>query len=144
MQQELINKGIDPEHILLEEKSISTATELVEMVKMTVANNWSNITIITSDYHIPRTQAIFKNLEAIINYDDPEFRQAISEFHARNCEVSFVSAEEVLSNANPHYANLISKAHESEGYIKRAAAEKQGLKDLSEGRYRIHNLPTQK
>jgi uncharacterized SAM-binding protein YcdF (DUF218 family) len=60
MQQELIKKGVDPTHILLEEKSISTATELVEMLKMAVANDWSRLSVITSDYHLPRTQAMFE------------------------------------------------------------------------------------
>lgn len=138
MEQELKKFNVPDESIILQEKSVSTATEMVKMIKLAVDNNWQKIAIITSDYHIPRTRALFANLADIINYEDPEFREKLAEFKKRNIRVSFVSAEDVLENVSPLYKHLIAKAKQTESYKKRVEQEQNGLKDIEEGKYRVY------
>lgn len=138
MKAELVKRGINPDQVILEEESASIFTELVEMVKLAVKNNWSRIGIIANDFRLPRTRAMFTNMELIINYDDPEFMAAITEFRKRNIDIAFIPAEEVLENVSGHWRKLFSDFRESEGYVKRIAAEAKGLKDLEEGRYKVY------
>jgi len=136
MADELIKRETPEDQVILEEKSIDTITELMEMIKMSVRENWKKITILTSDYHIPRTKEMFRQLGSLVKDEDPEFDAALIKFKEANIEINFVSAEEILETTGHHFKSLIDKVRLTEGYKKRLEAEERGLEDLKSGRYK--------
>lgn len=137
MAEELIDRGISKQNIILEEKSDSTVTELVEMVKMAVKNGWTRINILTSGFHIPRTREIFNHLESILSYDDSEFDVAIKKFKKMDPVVSFISADSILINTSDHYQYLFNKVNQLNSYKERIAAEERGIRDIKAGVYKV-------
>lgn len=62
-----------PENIVREEKSTSTATEMAELIRLIVQNDWKGkIVAITNDYHVPRTEAMLAQLPSLY-YRRPYF-----------------------------------------------------------------------
>ena len=53
MKSWLEQKGVDPQHILMEDKSFNTRQNL-ENAKALLGEGVKNVLIITSDYHLPR------------------------------------------------------------------------------------------
>lgn len=140
---ELETLGIPKTQIEKEEKSTSTLTELIEMVKMAKRNNWNSITIITSEYHIPRTEEMYRQLDNLarkLNLADEEFMNAREFFEQEGgLKLSFISAEEVLLYRGQGYKKFIEGIKGSRAYKERVAAEQKGLRQLQEGNYGVKN-----
>lgn len=62
MYNYLVNKGIDPNRLLMEDKSTSTFENL-SYSKQLLPTDVDAITIISSDYHLHRAQMIAENLQ---------------------------------------------------------------------------------
>ncbi len=136
---ELETLGIPKTQIEKEEKSISTLTELIEMVKMAKRNKWNSLAIITSEYHIPRTEEMYRQLNNLArksNLADEEFIDAREFFEQEGgLKLSFISAEEVLPYRGQGYKKFIEKIKGSGIYKERVAAEQEGLRQLQGGTY---------
>ena len=139
MREELGRFGATTDHVILQEKSYSTFTEFVELVKYVAEHKWRRIVIITNEFHIPRAQELLRQIGNLRDpYGvslDPDFRAALPVFRERAPEVRFVSAEAVLLLRNPSYQRIVDRAKASPEWQKRAAREAQGLKQLQEGTY---------
>lgn len=136
---ELKKRGIPEEQMLLEENSVSTFTELVEMVKLAVKNNWSKIAIVSTGFHIPRIRKMMDNLESIMSYNDPEFFEAIKVFRDKNINVYFISADDVLASVSSHYKKLIAEVRQKPGYANMLESEQRGMHAIAEGTYKVAN-----
>ena len=147
MATELKQLRVKDDKILLEEKSTTTVTEFVEMIKIADEKGWSQIAILTSDYHIPRCKIMWKKLANLIDGADfsddykKEFSRALAEFKQNNSQIIFVGAEEVLEKVNDDYRVLVKEAKESDGYKKRVELEKEGVKNLQENKYEVRIIP---
>lgn len=131
MARELHHLGVPSERVVCEERSISTLTELIEMVKLAAANQWNHLVVLTNAYHLPRVRELYRRLPILVA-DDPCFRSAWS-FPGREYRV--VSCEAILRVRSPHYARLIVRARETEGYRARVKAEARGVRQLRAGTY---------
>ncbi len=136
MANELLKLEVPKDQIILEEKSIDTLTQFMEMVKISVQEKWKRIIILTNDYHIPRAKEMFQQIESLVKGEDSEFDAALIKFKEANTEINFMSAEEILETTDPHFKTLIEKVRQTEEYKKRLEAEEKGLKDLRSGEYK--------
>jgi len=60
MKRYAVNQGILEEHILKDEKSITTVGQAYCVKRgIIIPNNWDSFAVLTSDFHIPRTKEIF-------------------------------------------------------------------------------------
>ena len=63
MAKYLEDKGIPEDRILLEEESMDTiGNAYFTKVKILKPRNWKNIVVVTSDFHIPRAEYIFRKV----------------------------------------------------------------------------------
>ncbi len=133
---EIERYGVAKERILLEEKSINTITELVELVKLSVSHNWAHVAVIINDFHHDRTKKMWARLPSLVDPADREFTDAFDEFNRRGNHMIFVKAEEILLVRSPRYARLLTDVRNTEAYKAREKAEEQGIKDLEGGTYK--------
>ncbi|MDD2428169.1 MAG: YdcF family protein [Eubacteriales bacterium] len=61
MRQWLIARGVDPGHILMDEDSFNTKENIAHAVAL-LPHGQTEVTIVTSDYHLPRAMAVAKDL----------------------------------------------------------------------------------
>ncbi len=100
MADELKERGVPEDQIILEERSIDTLTELVEAIKIAVREDWKNIAFISNGYHLPRFKEMFNRLESLIEKgEDQEFDEALEKFQKEKGIVGFISAEKILRPA---------------------------------------------
>ena len=133
---EIERLGVPKDRLLLEEASINTITELVEIIKMASLHGWHHVAVISNDYQLRRIQEMLDQLPSLANPNDEDFIQALERFRQQKGEITPINAEEILLVRNPRYASLLKQVRASDAYRKRAEAEAQGVKDLQEGRYR--------
>ncbi len=139
-----INPKLKP-RIIRQEKSDSTAKELVELTKLAVQNGWKNMLVITNGYHVPRVVAMYDNLsELFSSFPNGDYRSeladAMSEFGEQNGRFEFVKAEAILIRmSSRRFDNKIRQAYnpENPAYLERKNSEKKGLKDIKTGNYHI-------
>jgi len=62
MREYAINLGVKPEHIYLEENSMDTLGNAYFSKQFFLKYNWKSIIIITSNFHLARTQYLFKKV----------------------------------------------------------------------------------
>lgn len=145
VENELVNRGVDPENILREERSFSTITQLIEMVRDSNQHEWNKLAVVGNEWHFPRMEAMFNNLETIVNYADPQedadFKSELAKFRGREVKVNFVASEAVMRIASEHLATYLDAAEQTEGFHKSMAAEAKGLADLQAGRYKVTLQP---
>lgn len=137
LADELVERGTSPEQIMLEEKSVSVLTELVQMVKMAIEKEWQRVAAITNDYHVPRVKVMYQKLETIEGLCNEEEIATILEFKQEGGQVSVVSAEDILSVTSDHYKALIEKAESTDAYRARVESEEKGIQDLLNGTYKV-------
>lgn len=129
-----------PENIIREEKSESTATEMAELIRLIVQNNWKGkIVAITNDYHVSRTKAMLEQLPSLIT-SDPTFSEVWTKFKER-ADVNIVvqDAESILRIVSPKFKNMLDVVFMKEPWKsykeKRIESERRGIKALEEGHY---------
>lgn len=132
--EELIRRHVDSHKIAQIFQSTTTQAELVNMINLSVMKGWKYIAAITSDYHIPRVQAMYEVIEEW-NQDDEFFTCNFAEFK-KNSEIALISAEDILSETNHHFKYLINKVRSTDDYQKRLISEHQGVLDIRNGTYK--------
>ncbi len=114
--------GLDAPEIVLEDKSFNTMSNIKEILKMIEDNNWRNVAIVSSDYHIPRVKDLYERLSD--KSEDSDIK------------VDFLSAENIVKKAEPgKYDEVMRRAYESEVAQRRLKSETQGVEDLKKGTY---------
>lgn len=141
-RQELLRRGVPDSQILLEEESFSTFTELVEMLKLAVDNKWTRVSIITSDYHIPRTSEMMRQVASLDKIAPADHQQEATEgidalklFKDYGGQISFVAAEDILRAVSPRYEEYLGKVKQTSLYSDTLEAEARGLAHLKSGEY---------
>lgn len=133
---ELLQMGVAAEQILLEDVSVNTITEFKEAAKMWKEHQWKNLVFISSNWHMPRVEALFNRLENFVN---PEEEQLINEFVTaiKNGEllIQFTGSTDILEIKNPRYREFIEKAEASPSMQLRIEAEKSTLVQMANGHY---------
>jgi len=136
MATELRGRGIEDKRIILEEDSLDTWTEMVELVKMTVKQGWGTVGIITNQYHVPRAQAMLDNLEQYLAVNpDAEASAALQKVRTGSMQIKFLAAEKVLESVNPHWSTLFERTRTTAAYQKTQQNEANGLEALRTGTY---------
>lgn len=138
-KQELVQRGVSEDRIDTEENSFSTITQLVELVRMSVDNQWVNVAAITNDYHKPRIATMYERLDSLI--DDDEFQGTLQEFKAIGTNIKFVGAEDVVVLMGDQLSDYIAKAKQTPEYAATLASETKGVDDLLAGKYRVKLSP---
>jgi uncharacterized SAM-binding protein YcdF (DUF218 family) len=136
--RELIMKGVDEDHVLLEEVSVDTITEYKEAAKFWKDKGWRNIIFILAEWHVPRATALFNHIEDFADTD--EEKQLISEFveaiKSGALTVQFLDTTKVLSTRSSKYKWFFEeKLAQNPGMQARIAAEKKGVAQIAAGAY---------
>lgn len=138
MADELEKYKVPRERIILEEKSTSTITELVEMLSLANEREWNSVWLVTNEYHIPRVQEMYNCLSSLVSAQNKEFTRNLIAFHEKNPTIVLVSAEQVLKSCRGcHYVYLFEKVEKTQAYAGRVAAEAHGIECLRNGTYHI-------
>ncbi|MDO8558500.1 MAG: YdcF family protein [bacterium] len=144
--EELQKRGVDEKTIILQENSYSTFTELLELIKLIAANDWHHVSVITSDFHIPRSKAMLEHIDELHDpngyWEQPEVQEALKKFKEMRSSVriTFVSAEEVLLATSPHYKKVVDEARGLPAWKTTMEMEQAGTAQVLEGTY-WKNLP---
>jgi hypothetical protein len=135
VKDELVQRKVDPDRIILEEDSFSTITQFTEMIKMAVQKDWHKITVLTNEYNLPRATMQFDNLDSIV--DDAKFQEVLQTFKERGGTVSIIDADTIMRIVSDHFASYLDQVSQTEPYKETIRREKQGLEDLKKGEYRV-------
>lgn len=134
---ELVAMGVDCNQIILEENSVSTLTELLEMIKMARVNNWSRLGIITSRWHVARVKMMYEKLETIEGLCTTEEVTMIKEFKSSGAMVAIIAAEDITDEVSEEYRKTIQEVERRDSYKERLMSEQKGIEDLKAGRYKV-------
>ena len=139
ISQELEYLGVNRENIIRQDKSYSTFTELIELIKLISENKWRNVVVMVSELQKSRSEAMFERMDSL---HDPngaseakDFKRALEEFKKKDVTVKFVSAEDILPLRSKHYETVIEQARQSQAWQKRAKVEEEGAEQIISGEY---------
>lgn len=142
MKDELLQKGVPDERIVLEEESVSTITEYKEAVKLWNEKQWTNIVFVSSNFHLPRARALLNHLEDFA--DNEEELASLTKFansiRKGILTIQFLGSAEILSIRDERYKKLFAEVDASEGMQQRIAFEKKGVEQIASGTYDKRNL----
>jgi hypothetical protein len=123
--RELIGTRPTPE-IVIETVATTTLTDLIEAFKVATERMWKQIAILSSEYHLPRVDALCTML---------------LRGKGRDLTVEFLSAERIVKECEPGtFDQEIDEAYRSESASQRARNEQQGLQDIRDGKYAIQEF----
>lgn len=139
---ELRAMGVPDGQIMEQVRSSSTATELVELLRLIKEKGWNRVVVITNDYHVPRAQAMYNNLKRLFTpeYDEAlsrEVAELVAYVRENDIQVALQDAESVLISSRPSYAPIIAGSKLTEAYAQRLVAEEQGTRQVLDGTYRL-------
>lgn len=121
LRDELLAQGISEDRMILQRTSNSTHQELKELERIAGELGLSQLTILTSRWHIPR-------LEVMINYKFAQFHQSIC--------LKLVAAEDVLIAHNSRkWQTVIQSAYDSNWMKQRTEMEARGIQQIIDGTY---------
>jgi len=136
--KELERMGVPKNQIEMEKKSRSTLESLVEFIKIGKKEGWKAASILTSEYHIPRTKAMVENLEWLaerFNLNDEEFKKALEEFKKEPFKINYISPEEILPHRDKRYQKIIDEVKTLDAYKQRVEAEARGVEQIKNKTY---------
>lgn len=142
-KDELIRKNVNPEQIVFEDVSINTITEFKEAAKLCLQHGWKDIVFITSNWHLPRSQALFNHIENFAEGEEEDevltsFVQAIQNGEIK---VQFLGTTEVLSLRDKRYQKLFEAVESDERMLQRKQVEREGLAQIEAGTYAGKQIP---
>lgn len=134
---ELINKGINPDQIMVEDESVNTITELKTVARLCRDHAWSNVVIVSSNWHLPRVEALLNHLENFA--DSPEETALLSSFaetiRRQELTIQFIGTTEVLSTKGRAYERFFDTVSRDPGLQKRIEVEKMAVELIATGHY---------
>jgi len=113
---ELKERGVAPERIIEEKKSINTKTAIEETYKFAQQKRWKYIILLSSEYHIPRIKAFYKQKK-------------------RDIKATMISSESILIEDDPTFTSSFEKIKKTDAYYARLVSEKKGIKAMTKGLY---------
>ena len=126
IKTELISLNTPQDKIIKENKSNRTYEQLVEGLKIIKDKNFDDSIIVTSDYHIPRVQAMINS--------DKQLKEIFD-----NYNLKIVSAEAVAKERDPDkWQELIDDLYNHPEMKKLIAAEQKGVADINSGIYKFN------
>jgi hypothetical protein len=129
-RQQLAEADLAEPQIILEEQSVNTHSNLIEVFSIIRQQGWRHVTVLSARYHIPRVEA----LSHLIRKKQP----------LPGVRIDFAMAEDIVMLAAPGvYDQQIIDAYDSEQGQKRLMNEQNGLRDMQEGRYVITEFQLQ-
>lgn len=138
MTEYIERQGVPVENIIQQDRSTTTFTELVELVKYITRYRWKHTVVVAGETQKARAEEMFRQIETL-RYDpvsnDPEFRTALKEIKDIDPRVTFVSAEDVLPLRHKLFGLLIADARETDVWKRREASDRQAVEDLKTGNY---------
>lgn len=114
---ELTALGVETGRIVLEERSTTTESEVVEALALAVARGWGHIAFVSNEYHLPRLRAFYER-------------------EASSVKAVFVSAEDILGEEDPAFAAAFAKIKSTPAYALRLESEAKGVAAVQRGEYR--------
>lgn len=150
--EELGKRGVNEKDILRQERSYSTFTEIIELIKLIVEKNWHHVAVIANEFQISRAEAMLDSVHRLHDSngesDKPEVQEALEKFaHMKTLgvvKIKFVSAENVLTSFGPKYKRLIDRVKESPEWKRTMEMEKEGEERLRAGTYKGLSLGLEK
>ncbi len=118
--------SLESPQVFHEDKSKNTATNIVEVLRMIKEHGWQKVSIVTSNYHIPRTQALYQAALEHFKKDLPDV------------VIDFIPAEDYVRTSRPgEYDDVIEKYYDTEEMKKRMQNEQNGVNQIKEGTYKL-------
>lgn len=137
MRGELERKGVPTEDIIEENESVDTITEFKQSARFVKEHGWKKLVFISSDWHLPRAEALFNHIENFA--DTPEEERSLTEFvdkiRTGEIDIQFIGAGKILSSTDRRYQSLFEKLNADEGMKQRAALEESALAQIKNGTY---------
>lgn len=123
LKTELLALGILSEHILMEERSYSTFSQLLELNAIILKLKPEQLIIVSNEWHLPRVEAMIKR--------KPELQELSKQKH------QLYAAEEVLLRENDGiWKEAIENVRLSDDVRDHIAKERQGVDQIQLGTYR--------
>ena len=122
IKSELVEFGVPEESILEEKKGENTYQQLFELVAMRASHRFGNLSIVSSEHHLDRINAMI------------QYKEELADLR-RNCYT--VSAEEVVLRHEPHWRFLLDGAYVKEPLATIIRKEKEGVQQVKAGTYRF-------
>ncbi len=138
--QEVEKRGVPQEKIVIQEDSYSTFTELLELIKLVVANGWKNVAVVVNEFQISRPQAMLEHIDELHDpngyWKKPDVQEALAAFkNLPDVRIHFVSAEDVLVEADPHYKAVVDAARALPAWKELEAKEQAAANQVRNGEY---------
>ena len=128
IKDELIKIGIPAKNIIKEEKSGNTYQQLKELNKLLKKRNLKNIIIISNQYHLSRVKTMIKYAGGLRLLKK---RLVLSRIKMKSAESLVIKYEPRL------WRKIINDVYKSEAMKKRIKLERQGIKQIKKGVYRL-------
>lgn len=119
MKAELVRFGVPPEAIIVEDRSLTTMGNAEEAAKIIREQDFKNIGVLTSSWHLRRTKAMLDT----------------QGLETEGRTIKLLSPERILMDKSPHYKKLIRYVYARESMKQRIKNEKQGYDALKSGTY---------
>jgi uncharacterized SAM-binding protein YcdF (DUF218 family) len=120
MKEEMVRCGVPQGLIIPEDISVNTLENAAECAEIIRQNDFKNIGILTSSWHLSRAMVMFK-------------AQGLEE---EGKKLYRISAEKILAEKSPKYKRIIRKVYSTESMRQRVKGEKKGIGDFRAGRYK--------
>lgn len=139
MAEYLARSGVNRERMVLQDRSTTTFTELIELIKYTADRNWKHPIVIAGETQLPRAKEMLLQIKTLKDpagaWKDPVFREALDKLNENPPKITFVAAEKILPIRDERYSRLIAAARKTETWKTREELDKQAVEDLKAGRY---------
>ena len=132
--EELKQLGVSPDRIILEDRSTDTLSQIGAVLGIVWEKGLKHVVFVTSEYHVPRTRALFENFEQLVT-PNAQMKHTVSEFKSSGARWVFLAAEDILPQRDKKYVETIAGFKKSPAYLKRLKNEKRGLMMIKNGEY---------
>lgn len=139
MAEYVERKGVEPERVLKQDRSTTTFTELIELIKYIADYNWQHPVVVAGETQKARAEEMLRQIATLQDpagaWKDPEFREALEKVQQTSPKITIVSSEDILPLRDERYAKVIAQAKETETWKVREKLDKGAVEDLRQGRY---------
>lgn len=143
--EELERAGVPQDHIVIQEESFNTFSEIIELIKIVVQKDVRHAVVVVNEFIIPRAQALLERIQTVgdpAGYRErPGVADALEKFEellrSGKANISFVSSEDVISLIDPRYKRLVEETRKLPAWQKTIEMEQSGVRAIEEGTYGI-------
>ena len=142
-RDELTRAHVPADQIVVQDRSFSTLSELLENIRLAVENKWQHVVILAAAHQVERATAMLDRIDTVADLakyrERPEIKEALEKFAALKeagaLKITILASEDVVEGMSRRHQKVVAAAKASPAWRQTEERDSKAAQEIKDGTY---------